>query len=134
MTPDLLKSLTGGIMEGLDALFTSDEEREKVKLEVMKTLQQPHILQAMTNIEEAKHKSIFVAGWRPAVGWVAVTGLAYHFLVFPFAGLITRFIDPSITLPEIGNAGELMTLVLSLLGLGAMRTYEKRQGVSREKL
>jgi hypothetical protein len=134
MTPDLLKGLTGGIMEGLDALFTSDEEREKVKLEVMKTLQQPHILQAMTNIEEAKHKSIFVAGWRPAVGWVAVTGLAYHFLVFPFAGLITRFIDPSITLPEIGNAGELMTLVLSLLGLGAMRTYEKRQGVSREKL
>jgi len=134
MTPDLLKGLTGGIMEGLDALFTSDEEREKVKLEVMKTLQQPHILQAMTNIEEAKHKSVFVAGWRPAVGWVAVTGLAYHFLVFPFAGLITRFIDPSITLPEIGNAGELMTLVLSLLGLGAMRTYEKRQGVSREKL
>jgi hypothetical protein len=134
MAPDLLKGLTGGIMEGLDALFTSDEEREKVKLEVMKTLQQPHILQAMTNIEEAKHKSIFVAGWRPAVGWVAVTGLAYHFLVFPFAGLITRFIDPSITLPEIGNAGELMTLVLSLLGLGAMRTYEKRQGVSREKL
>jgi hypothetical protein len=134
MAPDLLKGLTGGIMEGLDALFTSDEEREKVKLEVMKTLQQPHILQAMTNIEEAKHKSVFVAGWRPAVGWVAVTGLAYHFLVFPFAGLITRFIDPSITLPEIGNAGELMTLVLSLLGLGAMRTYEKRQGVSREKL
>ena len=134
MAPDLLKGLTGGIMEGLDALFTSDEEREKVKLEVMKTLQQPHILQAMTNIEEAKHKSIFVAGWRPACGWVAVTGLAYHFLVFPFAGLITRFIDPSITLPEIGNAGELMTLVLSLLGLGAMRTYEKRQGVSREKL
>lgn len=133
-TPEILAGLTGGIMDGLDKLFTSDEEREKAKLELTKVLQQPHILQAMTNIEEAKHKSVFVAGWRPAVGWVAVTGLGYHFLVFPFAGLITRFIDPTITLPEMGSAGELMTLVMSLLGLGAMRSYEKSQGVSRERL
>lgn len=134
MNVDLLSGLTGGIMEGLDKLFTSDEEREKVKLELTKVLQQPHILQAMTNIEEAKHKSIFVAGWRPAVGWIAATGLAYHFLIYPFAGLVVKFVNPELVLPDLGNAGELMTLVLSLLGLGAMRSYEKTQGVAREKL
>jgi hypothetical protein len=134
MQLDILGGLAGGIMDGLDKLFTSDDEREKAKLELTKVLQQPHILQAMANIEEAKHKSVFVAGWRPAVGWVAVTGLAYNFLIYPFAGLVTHFINPELVLPELTNAGELMTLVLSLLGLGAMRSYEKVQGVSRERL
>lgn len=134
MQLDILGGLAGGIMDGLDKLFTSDEEREKAKLELIKVLQQPHILQAMTNIEEAKHRSVFVAGWRPAVGWVAVIGLAYNFLIYPFAGLVTHFLNPELVLPQMTNAGELMTLVLSLLGLGAMRSYEKVQGVSRERL
>lgn len=131
---DATKGLAEGIMGGLDALFTSDEEREKAKLELTKVLQQPHILQAMANIEEAKHSSVFVAGWRPAIGWICAVGLAYHFLVFPFAGLIATFIDPALVLPRLVEVGELMTLVLSLLGLGAFRTYEKATGVERNKL
>lgn len=128
------KGLAEGIMGGLDALFTSDEERAKAALELEKVLQQPHILQAMTNIEEAKHTSVFVAGWRPFIGWVAGIGLAYNFLLYPFAGLVTQYVDPTIKLPQLTSAGELMTLVLSLLGLGGLRTYEKINGVDRKKL
>jgi hypothetical protein len=128
------KGLAEGIMGGLDALFTSDEERAKAALELEKVLQQPHILQAMTNIEEAKHSSVFVAGWRPFIGWVAGIGLAYNFLLYPFAGLVTQYVDPTIELPQLTSAGELMTLVLSLLGLGGLRTYEKINGVDRKKL
>jgi hypothetical protein len=131
---DATKGLAEGILGGLDALFTSDEEKAKAKIELEKVLQQPHILQAMTNIEEAKHASVFVAGWRPAIGWVCAVGLGYHFLMFPFAGLIATVIDPEIILPRLVDVGELMTLVLSLLGLGAMRTVEKSKGVNREKL
>ena len=131
---DVASGLAEGIIGGLDKLFTSDDERNKAKLELTKVLQEPHIMQAMANIEEAKHPSVFVAGWRPAIGWICATGLAYHFLIYPFAGLITTLVDPSMTLPQLVSVGELMTLVLSLLGLGGLRTYEKAQGVSREKL
>lgn len=126
-----VKGLAEGIMGGLDALFTSDEERMKAQVELEKVLQQPHVLQAMANIEEAKHRSVFVAGWRPSIGWICAIGLAYNFLVYPFAGLVTQFIAPSVVLPQLTTASDLMTLVLSLLGLGAMRTYEKVQGVSK---
>ena len=128
------KGLAEGIMGGLDALFTSDDERAKAALELEKVLQQPHILQAMTNIEEAKHSSVFVAGWRPFIGWVAGVGLAYNFLIYPFAGLIMSSVSPGLQLPELTSAGELMTLVLSLLGLGGLRTYEKINGVDRKKI
>lgn len=119
-----------GVMNGLDDLFTSDEEKAVAKFRMEKMLQQPHILQAMTNIEEAKHRSAFVAGWRPAIGWVAAIGLAYQFLVLPFAGLINSFTALPVELPAI-QAAELMTLTLSLLGLGGLRTFEKIKGVTK---
>lgn len=131
---DAVKGLADGIIGGLDKLFTSDDERNKAKIELTKVLQEPHVLQAMANIEEAKHPSVFVAGWRPAIGWICAIGLAYHFLIYPFAGLIAYFVNQALTLPQLVSVGELMTLVLSLLGLGGLRTYEKAQGVSREKL
>jgi Holin of 3TMs, for gene-transfer release len=131
---DAVKGLAEGIIGGLDKIFTSDDERNKAKIELTKVLQEPHILQAMTNIEEAKHPSVFVAGWRPAIGWICAVGLSYHFLIYPFAGMVAYFVDQSLQLPALLSAGELMTLVLSLLGLGGLRTIEKTQGVSREKL
>ena len=59
-------------MGGLDGLFTSDEERAKAELSLNHQLQQPHILQALANIEEAKHPSVFVSGWRPTRSWLAL--------------------------------------------------------------
>ncbi len=116
-----------GVMNGLDDLFTSEEEKSVAKLRMEQMLQKPHILQAMANIEEAKHRSVFVAGWRPAIGWVSAIGLAYQFLILPFAGLINSFLAVPVELPAI-QAAELMTLTLSLLGLGGLRTYEKIKG------
>jgi len=93
-------------------------------------MQQPHMLQAVANIEGAKHRSIFVAGWRPAIGWVAALGLGYQFLVLPFAGLINAYLKLPAELPQL-QAEQLMTLVLSLLGLGGMRTFEKYKGAAK---
>jgi len=118
-----------GVMEGLDDLFTSDDERAKATLKVQEVLQKPHILQAMANIEEAKHRSVFVAGWRPAIGWVCAIGLGYQFLILPFAGLINAYAILPAELPSIQSA-ELTTLVFSLLGLGGLRTYEKSKGLA----
>ena len=125
-----LGGIVAGLAKGLDDLFTSDEEREAAKLKLATLMQQPHMLQAVANIEGAKHRSIFVAGWRPAIGWVAALGFGYQFLILPFAGLINAYAQLPAELPNL--AGEqLMTLVLSLLGLGGMHTFEKYKGASK---
>ncbi len=119
-----------GVMAGLDDLFTSEEEKANATHKMTEQLQQPHILQAMANIEEAKHASVFVAGWRPALGWVCATGLAYQFLILPFAGLINAYLTLPAELPSI-QAAELTTLVMALLGLGGLRTFEKAKGLTK---
>ena len=130
MKLDPIGSIVSGLAGGLDELFTSDEERAAAKLKLETLMQQPHILQAVANIEGAKHRSIFVAGWRPAIGWVAALGLGYQFLILPFAGLINAYAKLPVELPSLA-AEQLMTLVLSLLGLGGMRTFEKYKGTSK---
>ena len=77
------------------------------------------------NKVEAAHKSLFVAGWRPAIGWVCALGLFYNVIL---ANIIGIWID----LPEIDTT-LLVPVMMGMLGLGAMRSYEKVQGVSREK-
>lgn len=125
-------AIVDSVLKGADALFTSDEEREQAKLAMMAELNKPHILQALANIEEAKHPSLFVAGWRPALGWLCVVILGYAWMVRDFLLIALQSFDQtkSISLPVI-ESGELMTLVLALLGLGATRTFEKMKGVSR---
>ena len=66
-----------GLFKGLDSLFTSDEEREKARLAMQIELQKPHTMQALANIHEAQHPNWFVAGWRPALGWLCVGILGY---------------------------------------------------------
>ena len=121
--------IAAGVMEGLDDLFTSDDEKARASLRLQEVLQKPHVLQAMANIEEAKHASVFVAGWRPAIGWVCAIGLGYQFLILPFAGLINAFYVLPAELPAI-QAAELTTLVMALLGLGGLRTFEKSKGLA----
>jgi len=130
MSINPLAGIAGSEMNGLDDLFTSDEERANAALKVEQLLQKPHILQAMANIESAKHKSVWVAGWRPAIGWVCAVGLGYQFLILPFAGLINAYFALPAELPSIQSA-ELTTLVMSLLGLGGLRSYEKTKGLTK---
>ena len=130
MSINPLAGIAGSVMNGLDDLFTSDEERANAALKVEQLLQKPHILQAMANIESAKHKSVWVSGWRPAIGWVCAVGLGYQFLILPFAGLINAYFALPAELPSIQSA-ELTTLVMSLLGLGGLRSYEKTKGLTK---
>ncbi|MCP3867037.1 MAG: hypothetical protein GY703_02885 [Gammaproteobacteria bacterium] len=128
-------TIADSVTKGLDELFTSDEERERAKLLMMKELNQPHIIQAMTNMEEARHSSIFVAGWRPALGWLTVFLLAYAWVVRDLILIILLAMDEqgiANGLPQV-NSEEMLTLVFALLGLGATRTYEKVKGVARNQ-
>jgi len=124
-----------GFMDGFDNLFTSDEERAKAELKMTKLLSEPHMIQAMTNLKEAEHPSLFVSGWRPALGWLCVVLLAYAWIGRDFIIIGLGLFDQTDIVEQLPgiDAGEIMTLVLALLGLGMTRTYEKIKGVSRVK-
>jgi len=81
------------------------------------------------NKEEAKSEKWWKAGWRPFIGWTCGVALAAKFVLFPILQfLIIIFMTNPVTLPVIG-VGELMPVLLGMLGLGAMRSYEKKGGV-----
>ena len=117
-----------------DKLFTSDEERAQAEAVLTKIAQKPHILQAEISKIEAQHRSTFVAGWRPAIGWVAAVSLAF-FYIPQYAVATYLWVDAVLAagylVPYPTSADGLLELVFALLGLGALRTVEKLQGKSK---
>ena len=77
------------------------------------------------NKVEAAHKSLFIAGWRPAIGWCCGFALMYSTILSPILGI--WFAVPPV------DGSLLTTVLMGMLGLGAMRTTEKLKGVQREK-
>lgn len=95
------------------------EIREAIK---GKELDPNEILELQTKINEveAQHRTLFVAGWRPFTGWLCGLAFGYHFIVFP----IIRTIYPETEFPVL-DTEPLFTVLLGMLGLGGLRTYEK---------
>ena len=125
----ILSSLIGPATSLLDKVIEDKDEKNRIAFE-LSTLAERHANelakgQLEVNKVEAAHKSLFVAGWRPSIGWCCSLGLLYHVLIAPIVGIWVEVpeIDPSL----------LMTTMTGMLGLGAMRSYEKTRGVSREK-
>ena len=110
------------IGNAVDKIFTNDEERMQAQAVLNKLALQPSILQAELNKIEATHRSIFVAGWRPAVGWICALGLAFAFIGNP---LLERFVGGE---PVEVPLDMILELVIAMLGMGALRTVEKLQG------
>lgn len=109
----------------LDQLFTSDEEKLDKKVVLERLRQQPQLAQVVLNKIEAAHRSVFVAGWRPFIGWVCGIGLSFIFVINPIVQWCTGVAGPQLPV-EV-----LIDLVLAMLGLGLLRTVEKHTGVSK---
>ncbi len=87
------------------------------------------------NKAEAQHKSIFVAGWRPFIGWTGGLAIAYKFLVYPLLTWVwVLFAEIGVEPPPNIDATELWPIILGMLGLGTMRSYEKTQKVDTTKI
>jgi hypothetical protein len=88
------------------------------------------LAQVELNKIEAQHRSIFVAGWRPMVGWICALGLSFPFLFNPILQWWTCIQEVCIDGPAL-PVDDLSNLVFALLGLGAYRTFEKVQGKAK---
>ena len=87
-------------------------------------------LQGEINKIEAQHRTIFVAGWRPFIGWVCGVALAYNFIL---RDLLVWFIGPEQVPPAL-QMEHLMTVLIGMLGLGGMRTFEKFKDKHNKKI
>jgi len=81
-------------------------------------------LQTKINAVEAQHRTLFVAGWRPFIGWICGVALAYNFVIRDLFIWITKTTEA----PPALQMDHLMTVLLGMLGLGGLRTYEKIKG------
>ncbi len=118
----------------IDKLFPDPTQRDAARYQLMQLQQQGELAilaqqvdlaktQTDTNTEEAKSSNWWVAGWRPYIGWVCGTGLGYQLLVYP---ILVGFVPSVVPL----DTGTLLTLLLGMLGLGGMRSFEKSKGVA----
>ncbi len=127
-----------------DDLITSDQERaqmaleeRKLDLEAQRVAQTVDLAQTEVNKAEAAHSSLFVAGWRPAIGWIGGAAMAYQFLAYPllqwgWAVMQSRGIIPvEFAAPPVMASDQLWVILSGILGIAGMRTYEKRTGVSK---
>lgn len=132
----MLQSLIGPVTGLLDKFIEDKDKKNAIAFE-LSTMAERHAQelakgQLEVNKVEAAHKNMFVAGWRPAVGWVCVAGMAGNFILIPFANFALALSGSDITIPLIALS-EMMPVLMGMLGLGAMRTVEKTKGVQREK-
>jgi hypothetical protein len=119
----LAKNIRQAITGEVSAEKKAEINQQLVELESVAALGQMRINEA-----EAQHPSIFVAGWRPYIGWTCGTALLYHFILSPTIEWIGILLKMDIVRPNI-PLGELMAILAGMLGLGGLRTYEKFKGV-----
>ena len=126
----------GGAAKDIEDVFrTSDREaldQYRAETERMQVAQAATQGQLDINREEARHPSIFVAGWRPAVGWICALAMGYHFILYPIAGpAVEQY--AGFKLVDLAWQ-ELSVILMGMLGFGGMRVVEKVKGVSRDRL
>lgn len=144
----LIASLLPILGNVIDKVLPNTAEREKVKMEIQLKMAEHELEfakllsandqgQIEINKEEAKSNNLFVSGWRPFVGWTCAIGVAWAFVLKPVAdwgvSFFSRFYPQLVgfTTP-VTNTGELMSLLLGLLGMGGFRMMEKKWGVANK--
>lgn len=135
-----IKLELGNVFEGVGSLISTIREAitgdpspdKKVKAEAA-LMQMQFTLnegQQKINAIEAAHISVFVAGWRPFIGWVCGFGLGWNYIFQPLLYWVFSAFGKTITFPAL-DIGELITLLFALLGLAGLRTVEKKNDVAK---
>ena len=135
---NLLGGLLGGgkggaletISKVVDELHTSEEEKLDKKILMQRLQQKLAEKQLDVNAKEASHRSVFVAGWRPAIGWCGALALFFAFILSPCIEWYAKFSGMDIVPPAI-ETGPLLAVVTSMLGVAGMRSFEKAKGIAK---
>jgi hypothetical protein len=114
---NVIAGIIDKVADNVDRFTLDKEEKAQLIAEINKA-------QLEVNKVEAGSTSLFVSGWRPFVGWTCGVALCYHFILQPFLTFLLFAFGYQITLPTF-DMGTLTTILMGLLGLGGLRSYEK---------
>ena len=132
--PALAAALAPAIGTLIDRLIPDIHEAGKAKAEIEAKLIEASMSanQAQTdiNLQEAQHRSIFIAGWRPAVVWSCAAGFAWVYLGHPVASWLLALTGSTTPLPAIDTA-PLTEMLLAMLGMAGLRSFEKMKGLTK---
>lgn len=131
----MLQALIGPVTGILDK-FIEDKDQKAALAHEIATMSERHAQelakgQLEINKAEAASGSVFKGGWRPFIGWVCGIAFAYHFVLQPF--IVFGVSVVGVDIPELPSfdMGSLMTVMMGMLGLGGLRSYEKKQGLTK---
>jgi hypothetical protein len=125
-----------GPVTGLLDKFIEDKDQKAQLAHELATMADRHaqdlaLAQIEVNKAEAASGSLFKGGWRPAVGWICAVAFAYHFVLQPVIVFVVLAVGVDLPpLPEF-DMTSLMTVLMGMLGLGGLRTYEKQKGIAK---
>lgn len=130
---DLVSGLAKPVTDLLSEFITDKDKANDLAFRIS-TMAAEHLhtellAQIEVNKEEAKSSSTFVAGWRPAMGWTCVSAYFLAYVGLPMLSFITSAFGHQIDLPVI-DFGALAPVLLGMLGLGAMRSFDKVKGTA----
>lgn len=121
---DVAKGIVEGIAAPIDSVGKILNQKEVNNLNQQEMAMRPDMAQIEVNKIEAASTNWWVAGWRPGMGWVCCAAYLYHYILYPFSvqlGLLNVQMD----------IGSLTPVLMALLGMSGLRTYEKMKGVNR---
>ena len=132
MSFGIVKELVGPVTGLLDK-FIEDKDQKNALAHEIATLAQKEAhknaaLQLEVNKVEAASKSLFVSGWRPFIGWTCGLGMFGNFITIPFANFVLALLSYEIVIPLV-PLETMMPVLMGMLGLGAMRSFEKTRKV-----
>lgn len=131
----MIQSLVSPVSKLLGKFIQDKDLKQKLAHDIA-TMAEKHshenaLAQIEINKAEAQHRSIFVAGWRPFLGWGLASAMIWHFVLAPIVMFI--FAYSGMEAPELPafDMDSLMTVLLGMLGLGGLRTFEKSKGLAK---
>ena len=124
----IVASLVGPVTGLLDKFIEDKDQKNALAHEIATLAQKQAHESAMGQLEvnkvEAASKSLFVAGWRPFIGWTCGLGMFGNFITIPFSNFVLALVGYDIVVPLV-PLETMMPVLMGMLGLGAMRSFEK---------
>ena len=132
----MIQALIGPVTGLLDK-FIEDKDQKAALAHEVATMAENHALeiakgQMAINQVEAANSNLMVSGWRPFIGWTCGLGMFGNFITIPFSNFVLALLELDIVIPLV-PLETMMPVLMGMLGLGAMRTYEKKNNVHRDK-
>jgi len=120
LAKDIRQAITGEI---------SPEKKAEIEQKLLELENKSLEMQNQINLEEAKSSKLFIAGWRPFIGWICGFALCWNYIVHPLLCWVLIIAKINATPPPVLGLGEMMPILLGMLGLAGYRSYEKKNKV-----